>query len=135
MYDLLSADAQSSIARDAFVRRYTNIHAGIGETKVSITPGGAVSDKGELPFTVVRDVALFGQLSETNSLPLVPDANATWKVAWQPSLIFNQLTANTSVRVTPDVPKRGRILDRSGKPLADNGAILSVGVVPGQIQD
>jgi len=59
MYDLLSADAQSSIARDAFVRRYTNIHAGIGETKVSITPSGAVSDKGELSFTVVRDVAVF----------------------------------------------------------------------------
>jgi penicillin-binding protein 2 len=37
--------------------------------------------------------------------------------------------------VTPDVPKRGRILDRTGKPLADNGAILSVGVVPGQIKD
>ncbi|MDQ6672441.1 MAG: penicillin-binding transpeptidase domain-containing protein, partial [Chloroflexota bacterium] len=54
---------------------------------------------------------------------------------WQPSLIFSGLTATSAVRVTPDIPARGRILDRSDKPLADNGAILVVGVVPGDIKD
>src|SRR5262249_7267854 len=58
-----------------------------------------------------------------------------WKIAWQPGLIFSQLTAANSVRVMSDVPKRGRILDRSGKPLADNGSVLSIGVVPGQVTD
>ena len=135
MYDLLSADAQASIARDAFVRRYTNIHDGIGELQLTVTADGPADAQSHVPFTVMRNVAVFGQLSETNSLPTVQDQSGNWRVAWQPSLIFNQLTANNSVRVTPDVPKRGRILDRSGKPLADNGTILSVGVVPGQIQD
>jgi penicillin-binding protein 2 len=37
--------------------------------------------------------------------------------------------------VTPDVPARGNILDRNGKALADNGTILSVGVVPGEVRD
>lgn len=135
MYDLLSADAQTSISRDAFVRRYTNIHDGIGETKLTAAPTGPVDQNGQLPFSVTRDLAVFGQISETNSLPLVQDETGAWKVAWQPGLIFSGLTSSTTVRVTPDVPKRGRILDRDGKPLADNGTILSVGVVPGQIQD
>ena len=59
-------------------------------------------------------------------LPRVQEQNV-WKIDWQPSLIFTGLTATSTVRVTPDVPVRGRILDRSDKPLADNGATLVVG--------
>jgi penicillin-binding protein 2 len=135
MYDLLTSDAQAGITREAFARRYTNIHAGIGEQKLEVKTNGPANDKGEVPFTVTRTLAVFGQISEDNVLPLAQAADGTWKVAWQPSLIFTGLTATNTVRVTPDVPKRGRILDRTGKPLADNGTILSVGVVPGQIKD
>jgi penicillin-binding protein 2 len=135
MYDLLSADAQSSVTRDAFVRRYTNIHAGIGEQKLEFKVNGPANDRAEVPFTVARTLTVFGQISEDNVLPLVQAQDGTWKVAWQPGLIFSGLTASNTVRATSDVPKRGRILDRSGKPLADNGTLLSVGVVPGQIKD
>ena len=34
MYDLLSTEAQSATAKDVFLRRYANIHDGIGETKL-----------------------------------------------------------------------------------------------------
>src|SRR5205807_2097275 len=37
--------------------------------------------------------------------------------------------------VAPDLPARGRILDRNDKPLADNGSVLAVGVVRGEIKD
>jgi penicillin-binding protein 2 len=135
MYDLLSTDAQASITRDAFVRRYTNIHDGIGELKLSAQATGPADGSGQIPFTVTRSLAIFGDVTENNTLQVVQDPSGVWKIAWQPGLIFNQLTSTNQVRVTPDVPKRGRILDRSGKPLADNGNVLSVGVVPGQIQD
>jgi penicillin-binding protein 2 len=135
MYDLLSADAQASISRDAFVRRYTNIHDGIGELKLSVQTNGPATQPDQIPFSVTRNLAVFGDVTETNTLPLVQDPSGDWKVAWQPGLIFNGLSATSTVRVTPDIPKRGRILDRTGAPLADNGTILSVGVVPGQIQD
>jgi penicillin-binding protein 2 len=135
MYDLLSADAQAGTSREAFVRRYTNIHSGIGEQKLDVKVNGAANDKGEVPFTVTRTLAVFGQVNEDNLLPLVQAQDGTWKVAWQPGLIFSGLTASNTVRATSDVPKRGRILDRTGEPLADNGTILSVGVVPGQIKD
>jgi penicillin-binding protein 2 len=135
MYDMLTVDAQATIARDAFVRRYTNIHDGTGESSLTVKVDGPPNQTGAITFTVTRTMAIFGQVTEQNMLPLVQDASGAWKVAWQPNLLFNQLSANNSVRVTPDVPKRGRILDRSGKALADNGTILSIGVVPGQIQD
>ena len=134
MYDLLSIDAQAATARDVFVRRYTKIHQGIGELELSVQPTGPVSNS-QQTFTLHRSLAVFGDVTESNALPLVHDATSQWKVAWQPSVIFTGLSATSSVRVTPDIPTRGRILDRSGKPLADNGSILSVGVVPGEIKD
>ncbi len=135
MYDLLSADAQAATPRDAFVKRYTNIHDGIGEQKLVAQASGPADASGQIPFTVTRSLSIFGDVSENNSVQVVQDANGDWKIAWQPGLIFDQLTASNSVRVTSDVPKRGRILDRAGQPLADNGSILSIGVVPGQITD
>ncbi|MGI9148121.1 MAG: penicillin-binding transpeptidase domain-containing protein [Chloroflexota bacterium] len=138
MYDMLSTAAQAATPRDVFVRRYTNIHDGIGETKLTAEPAGPPSAADPLvtrvPFQVTRSLAVFGDITELNALPLVLEDNL-WKVEWQPSLIFTSLTAASTIRVTPDVPVRGRILDRSGKSLADNGSILVVGVVPGDVKD
>jgi penicillin-binding protein 2 len=138
MYDLLSAEAQAATSRDLFLRRYTNIHDGIGEIKLTIVPTnaatGADAGSAQVPFQATHTLAVFGDVTDTNTLSLV-QKQGVWKVAWQPGLIFAGLTASSMVRVIPDVPTRGRILDRSEKPLADNGSILSVGVVPGEIKD
>ena len=151
MYDLLSSDAQAATAKDIFLRRYANIRDGIGETKLTIVANAAIVATGtassaptatavntaasaEVPFTATHALAIFGDVVDTNSLPLVQQ-QGLWKVAWQPGLIFSGLTASSTVRVTPDTPTRGKILDRADKPLADNGNILSIGVVPGEIKD
>ena len=134
MYDLLTQDAQGATPKDVFVGRYTNIHNGIGEQSLTAQVSGPAVD-GQVPFAVTRTLTLFGDLSETNSLPLIQDQTGLWKVAWRPSLVFNGLTASSTVRVSTDAPARGRILDRKGRALADNGSILSVGVVPGNIKD
>jgi penicillin-binding protein 2 len=138
MYDLLSSDAQAATPREVFLRRYANIHDGIAETKLAIAPSGPTAGpdatSSQVPFQVTHTLAIFGDITDTNTLPLVQQQEA-WKVAWQPGLIFTGLTATSTVRVTPDVPTRGRILDRADKPLADNGSTLAVGVVPGEIKD
>src|SRR6266571_6618779 len=40
MYELLSAEAQATTAKDVFLRRYTNIRDGIGEIKLTIVVSG-----------------------------------------------------------------------------------------------
>ncbi|MDQ6672563.1 MAG: hypothetical protein M3069_17775, partial [Chloroflexota bacterium] len=114
MYDLLSASAQATTPRDVFVRRYTNIHTGTGETSLSVHPSGTPTavdpTRTSVSFQVTRSLVVFGDITESNALPLVLEQNA-WKIDWQPSLIFSGLTATSAVRVTPDVPSRGRILD------------------------
>jgi penicillin-binding protein 2 len=135
MYDLLSSAARASTPRDVFVRRYANIHDGTTETKLTAQATGDVDPTtNQIAFQVTHSLASYGDVAEANTLQLVQEQD-TWKVAWQPGLIYSGLTATSAVRVTPDVPTRGRILDRNDKPLADNGTILNVGVVPGEIKD
>jgi len=141
MYELLSAGARATTPQDVFVRRHVNIRNGIGEVRLDaqIGDGATTSGEGEaavveVPFEVRRSLAILGDIGESNVLRLVFEGDA-WKIDWHAGVIFNGLTANTSVRFTPDPPRRGRILDRSGEPLADNGSILAVGVVPGEIKD
>ncbi len=137
MYEMLSSTAQAATPRDVFIRRYSNIRDGIGEKRLSVQAldaAQATKDGVQVPFQVARTLAIFGDIGESNALPLVQEQNS-WHVAWQPNLIFSGLSASSSVRVVPQIPKRGRILDRAGKPLADNGVVLAIGVVPGEIKD
>lgn len=141
MYALLNAKAQASISQDKFVARYTNIASGIGQTGVTVTPQIPANPAPtgtpatiNVPFHVTYKLNVLGNVDEDNVLPLTVD-NGTWKVAWTPGLIFKDLTTDRIVRYDPVLPTRGNILDRNGNILADQGKILTVGVVPGEIKD
>ncbi|HLH73043.1 MAG TPA: NTF2-like N-terminal transpeptidase domain-containing protein, partial [Chloroflexota bacterium] len=141
LYQMLSHDAQASISQDKFVGRYTNIASGIDQTSVvvtatlpvDLTPSGNPPTV-KVPITVTYNLAVLGPVTEDNTLPLVLE-NGQWKVAWTPGLIFKDLTADRVVRYDPVNPTRGSILDRNGNVLAEDGNILTVGIVPGEIKD
>ena len=133
MYGLLSANARQHISQADFVKRYQGIDQEVGQTSIQVTLGEASSDALRFPIHVVRQSAKVGQLAEDNAIPIVRD-NDGYRVEWTPSLIFADL-ADGFVRWIPDIPQRGRILDRKGRPLAHLGTIDKVGVIPGQIKD
>lgn len=141
MYGLLSTSAQSSIAQDKFVARYTNISTGIDQISVKATatipsnptPSGTPPTV-SVPMHVIYQLAVLGTIEEDNVLPLVLEGN-TWKVAWTPGLIFKDLTRDRVVQYDPVTPLRGSIVDRNGKVLAEDGLVVTVGVVPGEIKD
>lgn len=134
MYPLISTVAQSTISDQNFAGRYQGIEQEVGQTAIKVTiNNGTPSDATHVPIHVVRQSAKVGQLEEDNLIPLVNDGG-NWRVDWTPSLIFADL-GNGFVRWKPDVPQRGRILDRKGRPLAHLGSISKVGIVPGQIKD
>jgi penicillin-binding protein 2 len=131
LYDLISSAAQGRISREEFVDRYERIgvEAGIVEVQAEITGGG---DDDELfPMSVDIESSRVGDIGDDNLITVVRDGDA-WKVDWSPSLIFSQL-GDGYVDWVSDVPQRGRILDRKGKPLAEMGRLTRVGVVPGKI--
>ena len=58
-----------------------------------------------------------------------------YKLVWDDSMIFPNLTSADKVRVSTIQAKRGDILDRNGRVLAGEGTASSVGIVPGKLEN
>lgn len=132
MYDLIGATEQAGITRERFIARYEGIaaEAGLAELKATLgNPGG----NNTFPLRVEMQSALVGPITEENTLALRQDPGG-WRVAWTPSLIFKDL-GDGLIRFKPDIPTRGRILDRKGRPLAHQGTVNQIGVIPQNITD
>jgi len=132
LYELLTAEAKASISRRRFVDRYEGVVDRAGLTKVTARVEGEPNLQREVPLRVDYVSSLVGEFSELNRLPLARDG-AGWGVAWTPTLLFKDLGADGCVEVESEQPPRGAILDRDRQPLAYDGTVHRVGVVPGEI--
>ncbi len=133
LYDLLTADAQKTVTRDDFVSRYQGIAAEAGLASVKLSVTGQPNLQAEVPVHVVMESHLVGEITQDNIVP-VAKQDGSWRIAWTPSLIFKDL-GNDCVDFAAEDVQRGSILDRNGKPLAVDGTISQVGIVPGQVTD
>lgn len=133
MYDLISAADQANITRDKFTARYQAIAEEAGLTEVKAALGPATPGVAQFPMRVAMQSSLVGSITEDNTITLRQDGQQ-WRVAWTPSLIFKDL-GDGLIRFIPDIPQRGRILDRKGRPLAQQGLVTQIGVIPEQIKN
>ena len=61
-------------------------------------------------------------------------AGGGWKVAWSPQLLHPDLTADTALQRSREVPARAQILDRRGRELTSNRRVYRIGIVPGKAE-
>jgi penicillin-binding protein 2 len=132
MYALTSGTVRRTIPLEEFANRYQGIvdRAELQSVRAEIT--GAAEDTTRVPFRVTFESGIAGDFSEENTLPLVHDQDG-WRVAWTPSTIFTELGTDGCVDVDRLPSQRGKILDRNGEPLAYDGQVERVGIVPGLI--
>ncbi len=131
MYDLLSADTQAGIERQAFIDRYTGITDVAGITDVSVETGDA--DGTTVPIHTLLTSSLVGAIEQDNTLETVEE-EAGWRIVWTPSAIFAGL-GDRCVQFNDESLPRGSILDRDGDPLAIEGIVNQVGIVPAQLEN
>src|SRR3954467_3667358 len=132
MYALTSGTVRRTIPLEEFVSRYQGIvdRAELQPVRAEIT--GTAADTSRVPFRATFESGIAGEFSEENSLPLVHEVDG-WRVAWTPSTIFAELGTDGCVDVDRLPSERGKILDRHGEPLAYDGQVERVGIVPGLI--
>jgi penicillin-binding protein 2 len=131
MYQLTSGTVQRAIPLDDFVARYQGIAERAELNAVHAKLDGNISGR-RAPVSVTFDSGVVGEFTEENAIPLVRE-NSGWRVAWSPSLIFAGLGSDGCVDIDQLPAGRGKILDRNGEPLAYDGTVQRVGVVPGQV--
>jgi len=139
MYDLLASSAQAEISRQDFVDRYQAIaeEATISGISYEFEPSPD-PEASELPFSVTISTDFFGDVVQSNTMELVKEGEGEdqhWAILWSPSLIFRELSGASLVHSFVDVPQRGAIYDRHGRPLALDGQVHVVGAVPGLTKD
>jgi penicillin-binding protein 2 len=136
MYALLSAPAQAEITQTEFVQYYHDVATEMTMTALETQPVSLLQDghQGQAAYRLIMDTLLVGRI-ETDNLMSLSYADGRWGVNWSPGLIFRELEGGNILRMFRHAPSRGNIYDRYGTGLAVEDQAVTVGVVPGQIED
>lgn len=132
MYELTSGTVRRTISLEEFVGRYQGIIDRAELHAVDARVAGDAGSTRQVPIVVAFESGIAGPFRQENVLPLARE-DAGWRVAWTPSAIFRELGNDGCVDVDRLPAGRGAILDRHGEPLAYDGTVERVGVVPEQI--
>ena len=135
MYNELSSSSKETINQEDFITRNQNIYEGIDSSniKINIKEVTNEDDKKKISYNEEM-VTSAGNIRFDNEVYLVKE-NKEYKIEWSSKLIFPQLEEDYKVRVETISGKRGSILDRNQNPLAYDGIISQVGIVPGKLGD
>jgi penicillin-binding protein 2 len=136
MYNLLSPASRATMSADDFAARCrSNLDAA---TVLTVTTDLLAvlqqGDRAQATYRLTWDTALVGRLvTETvMSLSLQGDR---WAVEGSGDLIWPGLGEANYLFMEYSIPARANIYDHNGLALASEGTIVTVGVVPGRIQD
>jgi penicillin-binding protein 2 len=91
-------------------------------------------ERAQATCRLVWETALVGTLA-TDAMISLAVQGGRWRVEGSGDLIWPGLGEANSLYMEHQIPARANIYDRNGLALAAEGTIVSVGVVPGQIQD
>ena len=134
MYQMISGESKNRISEEDFVSRNKNIYTGIEMANIKVNVNDLKfesSKKVKLLYTVTMNT-LGGEISFENVANLLKE-NGEYKIEWSSNMIFPNLDDENKVKVSTDKALRGKILDRNGVVLAENGKALSVGIVKGKL--
>ena len=123
----------NTIDKENFITRNQNIYEGIDSTNISIEIKEIVKEDDEYKINYHQKMyTSAGEVEFDNSVNMVKQ-DKEYKLRWSSKIIFPELNEKDKVRVETIKSKRGSILDRNNIPLAEDGQIASVGIVPGKL--
>lgn len=129
--------ASTGFTADEVSAKYEAIFTGIGAESfkasgIEVTPNDKDSDQFNFQYNGSLTTSL-GELTELSYSGTITVADNEAKIDWSPQLIFPGTEGQDKVSISVDNATRGEILDRNNEPLAENGTLYQLGVVPGQL--
>lgn len=140
MYELLDKETRRRVEKEAYLERHERIYGGIRAAQITCEimdreEGPEVSEDGTVTLIYTQTMeTIAGPIAFDNQAELVLESGG-YKIRWTDSMIFPDLTETGSVRISSELPKRGQILDRRGRVMAGTGTAMSVGLVPGEMEE
>jgi len=145
MYDLLDAGSRETMTREEYLTIYEGIYNSIPITDAKMESRMEPFDmerkvSGEESTRIPMNLIMTVQEEEIRYSTDVrvireedEDGNDNYKVAFSPDLDYQNFKKTDKVETREVGPLRGEIFDRNMKPIAINGEVLWVGMVPGDL--
>ncbi len=136
MYSLLSPQSQALVDSRTFVTFYEELMEVATVLDIHAQPLSArqEGERAEFDARVTWDTAAVGQIIRDHNMDLVY-SEGRWGVVWDESLVLPELEGEQRLYMEHRIPARANIYDIDGDALAFQGSIITLGVIPGQIQD
>jgi penicillin-binding protein 2 len=136
MYARLSPESQAVIDIDGFTQRYQNALSNATVLTVTTRLQSALQEEeqAQVAFHLEMDTALVGTLI-TDTVMSLSLHEGQWWIDWDAGVIWPQLAGGHYFRMDYSTPIRANIYDRNGLALASEGTIVTIGVIPGQIEN
>ncbi|MEA3308868.1 MAG: penicillin-binding protein 2 [Chloroflexota bacterium] len=136
MYSLLAPSLQTGLSAADFEQAYHTALESSTTLTVTARPQQLTleDDQAWIIFETTWETALFGNLQSSNQLRLKHEQGQWW-LNWQRSTIWPELAEGNNFVLEYQVPPRANIYARDGTGLAIPSSIVTVGVIPGEIQD
>ena len=133
MYAMLHIEASGNVSQENFVTRNSAIYEGIEARNMAVQIIAYDEEQMSVTYQTAFDTVA-GTISFENEALFLKDEEG-YKLVWDDSMIFPNLTSADKVRVSTTQAERGEILDRNGRVLAGKGTASSVGIVPGKLEN
>ncbi|WP_430612782.1 penicillin-binding transpeptidase domain-containing protein [Enterococcus sp. DIV0876] len=119
------------------IEKYQAIFTGIGvenyaSDDLTVSKNTKNDDAYDFTYTASMSSTL-GELTNITYNGRITVDGDTALIEWSPALIFPAMSGNDKVSITVDNAARGDILDRNKQPLAENGTLYQLGIIPGQL--
>lgn len=136
MYSLLSPQSQSLVDSRSFVKFYEEMMDIASVQSISTQPLSArqEGERAEFGARVTWDSAVVGQISKDHVVELVFN-DGRWGVVWDESLIIPEMEGGYRLYMDHRIPARANIYDIDGDALAYQGSLITLGIIPGRIED
>ena len=134
MYNLVNLPENYS--KEDFLARNKNIYQGIEANNIQLEIQTVKKEKNNATISYITKMNMKGgQIEFNNTASLTKNKDKEYIINWSSNLIFPELNNNYKVRVSSTDSKRGSLLDRKGTPIAEQGTISRIGIVPGKLGD
>ncbi|MFS0750779.1 penicillin-binding transpeptidase domain-containing protein [Oceanobacillus sp. 1P07AA] len=144
LYEYLTPEAKDTYSEEDSTLRTEKIYEDLNVTDLSFEVESLSEDALDIAFEEKSASVPFHVSMETMAGPVEFDYEAdlkllgeedeeNWYIDWNPGFIFSELADGGELGISSTPPKRGEILDRNNMPLAMNGELYQIGLVPGEL--
>ena len=137
MYSMLTKESKESINEETFVNRYKTIYSAINldNLDISLNKDREKKDNYYTASFTLKATTIAGELNLTNFDVDIYKEEDNYLINWDESLIFPNMIKDDKVYVRTTNHSRGKILDRDGNILAEDGTISVVGIHPSKFNN